>query len=183
MVSRAGCVALALQKLGGGIMPGGDFFDGQRRMRTRIGFQLRDIGEVNRVVMDHQPRDVVVPAHRIHVGRGNGRFARRPRTRSVSKPIAINARDDGFRDGHRAGRSFVADVVAIFGDARSDNPPAILEHNGVGGRRRHDQQQKRCNGRCATHTKFYQAGRRQRARSFPADALSNTGCTVEQVTR
>ena len=75
MIDRAGHVALAFQKLCGGVMRGGHFFDGQRRMRTSIGLHLRDIAEVNRVVVNYQARDVVITAHRVHMRRGNRRLA------------------------------------------------------------------------------------------------------------
>ena len=139
MINRAGGVTLAFQKLGGGVMRGGHFFDGQRRVRASIGLYLREVAEINRVVVDYQPRDVVVTAHRIHMGRGNGRLACGCRAGRVAEAVAINARDDGFRDGHGTGGSFVTDAVAIFGDTGGHNAPAVLQHNGIGGRRRHDQ--------------------------------------------
>ena len=139
MINRAGGVALAFQKLCGGVMRGGYFFDGERRVRTSVRLYLRDIAEVNSVVVDHEARDVVIPAHRIHVRRGNRRFAGSAGSCRVAKAVAINARDDGFRDGHRAGGSFVADTVTIFGNGGGDDPPAVLQHDGIGGRRRHDQ--------------------------------------------
>src|SRR5579863_5225014 len=154
MINRASRVALAFQKLRGGIVRGGYFLDGKRRVRTGVSFHLRDVSEIDGVVVDDEVRDVVVAAHRIHVRRGDGRFRGRAGGGSVAKAVVVYARNDGFRDGHRAGGSFVADVVGIFGDVRGYNPPPILEHNGVGGRRRHDQQDKRRDERCVTHTKY-----------------------------
>ena len=167
-------------------MRGGHFFDGERRVRTGVRFDLRDVAEIDRVVVDHQARDVVVAAHRIHVRRRNRRIACGAGGTGggrIAEAVTINARDDGFRDGHRAGGSFVADAVAIFGDAGSHNPPPVLEHDGIGGRRRHDQQDKRRNGRCVTHTQILQARQATRARSFGADALSSTACPTEQGAR
>ena len=75
MINRAGGVALAFQKLRGGVMRGGYFFDGQGRVRTSVRLYLRDVAEINSVVVDYEARDVVITAHRIHVRRGNRRFA------------------------------------------------------------------------------------------------------------
>ena len=139
MVNGGGRIAFADQKLRGGVMRGGDFFDGERRVGTGVCLQLRDIAEINGVVVDDQAGDVFIAADGIHMRRGNGRFGGGAGAGSVAEAVAINARDDGLRDGHLAGGGFVTDAVAVFGDAGGDNAAAILEHDGIGGRRRHDQ--------------------------------------------
>ena len=65
--------------------------------------------------------------------------------------VAFDTGDDGFGECELAGGGFVADVFAVVGDVGGYDAAAILEHNRVGGRRSHGEQEQCGNWRCAMH--------------------------------
>src|SRR5271156_5630498 len=132
-------------------MRGGNFLDCGRAAGSRTGLQLRDVAEIDGIVMNGEESDIVVAAYGIDLGRGYGRRGRSARG-GVSKIVAIDALDDRFGNGHLTGGSLVTDAVAIFGDVTSHDPAAIFQHYRIARRKRGGGCTQSDDKRCLTHT-------------------------------
>ena len=65
--------AFGKQELGGGIVSGGNFFDGGRGAGAGVGFEARDVGEIDGVVVNGEADDIVIAADGGDFGGGDGR--------------------------------------------------------------------------------------------------------------
>ena len=60
LIDRVVGVAFGEQELRGGVMRRGNLLDGNCRARSRVGFELREIGEIDRIVVNGEAGDVFV---------------------------------------------------------------------------------------------------------------------------
>ena len=79
----------------------------------------------------------------------------------MGKLVFFDTSNDGFGKREFAGGGFVADMFAIVGNVGGGDAAAILEHNGVGGRRRHGEQEQSREWRCALHIPILAMARAQ----------------------
>ena len=61
------------QKLRGGVVRGGNFFDGAGGAGASFAFEARDVGEVDGVVVNGEADDIVIAADGLDFRRGDGR--------------------------------------------------------------------------------------------------------------
>jgi len=127
--------AFGHQKLCRSVMRGRNFLYRSCAAGPGARFQLRDVAEIDGIIMNGEESNIAIAAHGIDLRSGNGRRGRSARG-GVSEIVAIDALDDRFGNGHLSGGSFVTHAVAVFGDVTRHDPAAIFEHNGVGNRGR-----------------------------------------------
>ena len=73
MVDGAVDFSFGEEELRGGVMSGGNFFDGAADAGARFAFEAGDVGEIDGVVVNGETRNVVIAADGLDLRRGDGR--------------------------------------------------------------------------------------------------------------
>lgn len=128
-------VAAANQELRSGVVCGGDSFNRNCGTGARVGLELRDIGEVDDVVVNRAAGYFFITYDRLDLRRRNrriDRWARPGRAGRIGEIVSLDAGHNRLRQRHLTRGRLVRDVLAIIDDVFGGNAAAVFQHDGVG---------------------------------------------------